>query len=221
VIIATTPQTIEQRIDTSRAPALQLPAGADPKTFFAEQLKDNSTPFYRAALSLAQMSMRGNLVKIVAPTQGIANQIAICVSSLARLLRDTAATPLAPVPSTATIASPVATYSTDTPENSDIPLPETSPGPRYTAQQPFAGEGQALGRGYFAEKVENGTYNIWYGTGALRALVNVPDIETAQRVVDGTYKQAKGTMVEGHYVPADSFLAAVDAVVNTITIKAC
>jgi hypothetical protein len=221
MIVATTPQTVEQRIDTGRIPPLQLPAGADPKSYFAEQLKDNNTPFYKVALNLAEMSMRGNLVKIVAPTQVIANQIAICVASLAKLLQLSTSTPHAPVPATASIASPTATYNVVQPESSDIPLPDTTTAPRYVAQQPFEGEGVALGRGYFAEKMENGTYNVWYGTGALHALANVPDLEDARKIVDGTYKQASGKMVEGHYLPADTFTAAVDAVITQMTVRAC
>jgi hypothetical protein len=220
VIIATTPSTQEQRIDVQRAPALQLPAGADPKTYYAEQLKDANTPFYRAALSMAQMSMRGNLVRIVAPTQVIANSIALCVSSLAKIIQQ--ASPVkTPVPATATVAQPTATYSTDTPANSDIALPADDTAPRYAAQKPFEGEGIELGRGYFAEQCENGSFNIWFGTGALNALANVPDIETARQVVEGTYKKARGRMVEGHFTPDDTFLVAMSAMVGQLTLQAC
>ena len=123
MIIATTPSTQEQRIDVQRTPALQLPAGADPKTYYAEQLKDDNTPFYRACLEHgADEHARQPVVRIVAPTQVIANAIALCVSSLVKLIQQ--ASPVkTPVPATATVAQPTATYSTDTPANSDIALP--------------------------------------------------------------------------------------------------
>ena len=78
MIIATTPRTAEQRIDYSRIPALQLPEGQNPEKaqeYYNAQLLDNSTPFYRSCLSMAQMSMNNQIVRIVAPTQHIANTI--------------------------------------------------------------------------------------------------------------------------------------------------
>ena len=103
MIIATTPHTTEQRIDYSRIPALQLPEGQNAEKaqeYYTAQLQDNTTPFYRACLSMAQMSANNQIVRIVAPTQHIANAIALCVASVVKLI-ELATAVKTPVPAAA------------------------------------------------------------------------------------------------------------------------
>ena len=170
MIIATTPRTAIQLIDYSRIPALQLPEGQNPEKaqeYYSAELLDNTTAFYRACLSMAQMSANNQIVRIVAPTQHIANAIALCVASVVKLIEQATAvkTPV-PAAAMATVAMETATYNVATPASSDVAVPDLSTAPRYAAQQPFEGQGENLGSGYFAEQVEDG-YNIWFGTGAL------------------------------------------------------
>lgn len=224
MIIATTPRTAEQRIDYSRIPALQLPEGHNPEKaqeYYVGQLQDNTTPFYRSCLSMAQMSMNNQIVRIVAPTQHIANAIALCVASVVDLIH--LSTPVkSPIPTSAvaTVAMEEATYSTRTPVSSDIAVPDLSTAPRYAAQQPFEGEGVNLGSGYFAEKVEDG-YKLWFGTGALEPMAKVPDLETARQVVAGTRGKARGKIVDGHFQPDDAFKLAMATTIHSLTLAAC
>ena len=113
------------------------------------------------------MSANNQIVRIVAPTQHIANAIALCVASVVKLIEQATAvkTPV-PAAAMATVAMDTATYNVATPASSDVAVPDLSTAPRYAAQQPFEGQGENLGSGYFAEQVEDG-YNIWFGTGAL------------------------------------------------------
>ncbi|MFN8466213.1 MAG: hypothetical protein U0X20_11720 [Caldilineaceae bacterium] len=224
MIIATTPRTAEQRIDYSRIPALQLPEGQNPERaqeYYNAQLLDNSTPFYRSCLSMAQMSMNNQIVRIVAPTQHIANAIALCVASVVKLIEQSTAvkTPV-PASAMATVAMEQATYRVGTPASSDVAVPDLSTAPRYAAQQPFEGQGVSLGSGYFAEQLEDG-YNLWFGTGALAPMAKVPDIETARQVVAGTRGKAHGKMVEGHFQPDDAFKIAMAATIHSLTLQAC
>lgn len=222
MIVATTVNTREQPILVDSSPALRLPAGAKPEEYYAAQLENNQSPFYRVAVSMAEMSMRGNLVKIVAPTQDISNAIATCVSTLIKILR--AATPApakTPVPAAARVASRTVVYDPHAvPTDSTIQLPPALT-PGYIPPMPFEGPGENIGRGYFAQKLENGTVNVWYGSNPLNPLVNVPDIETARRLVEETYRMAKGSMVDKHYVPDASFLSAVNVAVGSMVAAAC
>jgi hypothetical protein len=220
-IIATTPNTKEQRIEYSRIPALQLPEGQNADTYYTTQLQNNSTPFYRACLSMAQMAMDNQIVRINTPSQHVSNVIALCVVSVVKLIQ--LSTPVkSPIPTSAvaTVAMEEATYHTSTPVSSDIALPDLSTAPRYAAQQPFEGEGVNLGSGYFAEKVEDG-YKLWFGTGALDPMAKVPDLETARKVVAGTRGKARGKIVEGHFQPDDAFKLAMATTVHSLTLQAC
>lgn len=222
MIVATTAATREQPVNVENSPALRLPAGADPKEYYRGQLENNQSPFYRVAQSLAEMHLRGNLVKIIGPSQEVATAIGDCVSALAKILR--AATPApakTPVPAAARVAARTAVYDPHAvPADSAIQLPSIQTA-TYIPPMPFEGEGHNLGRGYFGQVMENGSINVWYGSNPLAPLVNVPDLETAQKLVEETYKQAKGTMVEKHYVPAPSFLAAVNTAVGSMAAAAC
>ena len=224
MILATTPRTSFQLIDYSRIPALQLPEGKNPdkaEEYYTSQLQDNTTPFYRSCMSMAQMSMNNQIVRIVAPTQHIANAIALCVASVVKLIEQASAvkTPV-PAAAMATVAMDQATYRVATPASSDVAVPDLSTAPRYAAQQPFEGQGENLGGGYFAEQVEGG-YNIWFGTGALAPMVKVPDIETARQVIAGVRGKAHGRMVEGHFEPDEAFRVAMATTVHSLTLQAC
>ncbi len=224
MIIATTPRTPEQRIDYTRIPALQLPEGVSPdkaNDYYVGQLQDNTTPFYRSCMSMAQMSMNNQIVRIVAPTQHIANQIALCVASVVKLIEQaTAVKSPVPAAAVATVAMQEATYNVATPASSDVAVPDLGTAPRYAAKQPFEGEGESLGAGFFAEKVEDG-YNIWFGTGALAPMAKVPDIETAHQVVTGVRGRAHGKMVDGHFVPDDAMRIAMATEIHSLTLQAC
>lgn len=220
-IIATTPNTKEQRIEYSRIPALQLPEGQNADTYYTTQLQNNTTPFYRACLSMAQMSLDNQIVRINTPSQHISNVIALCVASVIKLIQ--LSTPVkSPIPTSAvaTVAMDVATYSTGTPASSDIAVPDLSTAPRYAAQQPFEGKGVNLGSGYFAEEVDDG-YNLWFGTGALEPMAKVPDLETARQVVAGTRGKARGKIVDGHFQPDDAFKLAMATTIHSLTLAAC
>jgi hypothetical protein len=224
MILATTPRTPEQRIDYTRIPALQLPEGVSPdkaNEYYTTQLQDNTTPFYRSCLSMAQMSMNNQIVRIVAPTQHIANQIALCVASVIKLIEQaTAVKSPVPAAAVATLAMQEATYNVATPASSDVAVPDLGTAPRYAAKQPFEGKGESLGGGYFAEQTKDG-YNIWFGTGALAPMVKVPDLETAHQVIAGVRGKAHGKMVDGHFVPDDAFRIAMAATVHSLTLQAC
>lgn len=221
MIVATTAATREQPVNVENSPALRLPAGADPKEYYRGQLENNQSPFYRAA-EPGRDGLRGNLVKIIGPSQEVATAIGDCVSALAKILR--AATPApakTPVPAAARAAARTAVYDPHAvPVDSAIQLPSIQTA-TYIPPMPFEGEGHNLGRGYFGQVMENGSINVWYGSNPLAPLVNVPDLETAQKLVEETYKQAKGTMVEKHYVPAPSFLAAINTAVGSMAAAAC
>lgn len=221
MIINTLPSTRLQPINVAQNAALQLPAGHKASEYYAGEIQNPASAFYRVAISLAQLSLQNAVINVISTDAEIGKHIRLAISALAQALM-LARTRPGSTPSPAllgAVAQTPAEYVTAAPPppSSDIPLPSPGPAaPRYTMPKPFAGEGVDLGRGYFAEMCENGSANVWYGTGALRPLVNVPDIDTAHRFVDATCRHAAGRMVDKHFVPDDAFLAAVDAAIGAL-----
>ena len=80
------------------------------------------------------MSASNQIVRIIAPTQHIANAIALCVASVVKLIEQATAvkTPV-PAAAMATVAMDTATYNVATPASSDVAVPDLSTAPRYAA----------------------------------------------------------------------------------------
>ena len=225
MIINTLPSTRLQPINVAQNAALQLPAGQKAGEYYAKEIQNPAGAFYRVALSLAQLSLQNAVINVISPDAEIGKHIRLAISALAQaLMLAKAKKGSTPAPALmGAVAQTPAEYVTAVQPapalpGSDVPLPVPGPAaPRYTMQKPFAGEGVDLGRGYFAETCENGSINVWYGSGALRPLVNVPDVDTAHRFVDATCRHAAGKMVDRHFTPDESFLAAVNAAVGALT----